>query len=135
MAEWLFIVVAIAAAPPPTIYRCPGDAGETLFSDRPCAGGRVQTTQPIVTVDMSHLSAGEKATLDSSSRTTSALARSPVQRTDAKTQDDRRCQAARDGLDRVRATKRHGYRASSAAKLDARERSYEAQRDRSCTQP
>ena len=83
---------------------------------------------------MSQLSAGEQATLDSLShdkRTRSV----PVQRTDAKTQDDRRCQAARDGLDRVRATKRHGYRASSAAKLDARERSYEAQRDRSCTQP
>ena len=35
----------------------------------------------------------------------------------------------------MRATKRRGYRASSAATLDARERSYEAQRDRSCDAP
>jgi hypothetical protein len=32
----------------------------------------------------------------------------------------------------VRATRRHGYRASSAAALDARERRYEEQRDRNC---
>jgi hypothetical protein len=43
--------------------------------------------------------------------------------------------AARDGLDEVRAIKRRGYRASSAASLDARERRYEAQRDRHCARP
>lgn len=135
MPTWTLIVLAIAAATPTTIYRCPGDAGETLFSDLPCVGGTAQTTQPLNTVDMSHLSRDEQATLDALSRTDKhRTGAAPVLRTNAKssTKDEQRCEAARDGLDRVRAIKRRGYRASSAATLDARERSYEAQRDRSC---
>jgi hypothetical protein len=138
MPGWVFIVLAIAASTQPTIYRCPGEAGEVLFSDRPCAGGHAQTTQPVNTVDMSHLSPDEQAMLDSlhesdKHRTSTA----PVLRTNATsvTQDERRCDAARDGLERVRAMKRRGYRASSAATLDARERNYEVQRDRSCAHP
>jgi len=131
----MFIVVAIAAAPSSTIYRCPGDHGETSFSDRPCAGGRAQTTQPVITVDMSHLTAADEARLDSLRRAGKRTSTTPALRTNARsvTQDERRCQAARDGLERVRAIKRRGYRASRAATLDARERNYEAQRDRSCT--
>ena len=138
MAQWLFIVLAIAAATPATIYRCSGQDGETLFSDQPCIGGVPQTTQPLNTIDMSHLSADEQAALDSLNRPQQHRSgATPQVRTNAKSlaQDERRCEAAHEGLDRVRATKRRGYRASSAATLDARERNYEAQRDRSCTRP
>jgi hypothetical protein len=137
MAPWMFIVLAIAAATPATVYRCPGQAGETLFSDEPCVGGVPQTTQPLNTVDLSHLSPDEQATLDSLNQPAKHGTGAPVLRTNSKSlaQDERRCEAARDGLDRVRATKRRGYRASSAATLDARERGYEAQRDRSCARP
>jgi hypothetical protein len=138
MAQWLFMVLTIAAVASPTIYRCPGDDGETLFSDQPCIGGIPQTTQPPNTVDLSHLSADEQATLDSLNQPAKHRPdAAPVLRTNAKSlaQDERRCEAARDGLDRIRATKRRGYRASSAATLDARERTYEAQRDRNCARP
>jgi hypothetical protein len=135
MPTWTLIVLAIAAATPPTIYRCPGDAGETLFSDLPCVGGTAQTTQPLNTVDLSRLSRDEQATLDALNRSDEhRMGAAPVFRTNAKsaTSDAQRCEAARAGLDRVRAIKRRGYRASKAATLDARERSYEAQRDRNC---
>ncbi len=140
MPGWALIVLAIgavAATPSAgTIYRCAGSDGETLFSDLPCDGGHVLQIQPVTTIAMPHLSADEQATLDrlgGESRSNAA----PIFRTNAKTQshDERRCEAARDGLAQVRALKRRGYRASSAASLDARERRYEAQRDRSCADP
>jgi hypothetical protein len=134
MSAWMFIVFAIgsATASPATIYRCPSDDGETMFSDRPCVGGEPQSVQPMITLDMA-LSADEEATLErlSNAETTApAAVRQP--RANAKSQDQRRCDAARDGLERVRAAKRRGYRASSAAALDAREREYESRRDRDC---
>jgi hypothetical protein len=135
MSTWMFIVLAVgsAATPPATIYRCPGDDGETMFSDRPCAGGEPQPVKPLITLDMAHFSDDEKATLDRlrrSETTTPAAVQQP--RANAKSPDQRRCDAARDGLERVRATKRRGYRAASAAALDAREREYENRRDRDC---
>ncbi len=130
----MLMVFAVGAATPPTIYRCPGSDGEALFSDRPCPGGHPQTTQPVITLDMSHLSPDEQVTLERLKqlgvppREATARAK-PSAGTSAR---DDRCEAAREGLDQVRASKRRGYRASSAAALDARERRYEAQRDRNC---
>jgi hypothetical protein len=133
MVAMMFMAFALsaAAATPPTIYRCPGSDGETMFSDLPCPGGQTQTMQPVISLDMSHFSADEQATLDRLQRADASPRAAMPPRPNAKTQDDR-CEAARDGLDRVRASKRRGYRASSAAALDARERRYEAQRDRAC---
>lgn len=140
MPGWALIVLTIAAAAMPsaiTVFRCPGSDGETLFSDRPCHGGHVQAMQPTTVIDMPHLSADEQTTLD-------RLDRGPVTRSNATelrakagsaSPDARRCEAARDGLDQVHAIKRRGYRASSAASLDARQRRYETQRDHNCTRP
>jgi len=135
MSAWMFVVLAIgsATASPATIYRCPGDDGETMFSDRPCMGGEPLSVQPLITLDIAHFSADEEATLERLSHaetTAPAAVRQP--RANATSQDQRRCNAARDGLERVRAMKRRGYRVSSAAALDAREREYESRRDRDC---
>jgi hypothetical protein len=139
MLGWLVLVLAIggAAAMPGTIYRCEGRDGETLFSDRPCPGGRVEPNPAVVTFDMSRLSAEEQAALDRLSDVARQPAAQPPRSANSARvmQAERRCEAARDGLDRVRAIKRRGYRASSAATLDARERNYEAQRDRNCAHP
>ncbi len=142
MPGWALIVLAIgaAAATPSanTIYRCPGSDGETMFSDLPCPGGRSQATQPVITIDMAYLSANDQTTLDRLGRDTENRPdKTPALRTDAKSPspDERRCEAARDGLEEVRAIKRRGYRVSRAASLDARERRYEAQRDRNCVRP
>lgn len=132
----IVLALGVAAPTPATIYKCPGTDGEPLFSDRPCPGGHAQTTQPVITLDMSHFSADERATLERLKRADSSP-RKATPRADASgnananARDDR-CEAARDALDRVRASKRHGYRASRAAALDARERRYEEQRDRNC---
>jgi len=137
MVGLLFIALALgAAATSATIYKCPGSDGETLFSDHPCAGGHAQKTQPVITVDMSHFSADERETLE---RLRHADASPPEEMPRANASANANanarhegCEAARDALDRVRATRRRGYRASSAAALDARERRYEEQRDRNC---
>lgn len=136
----IVLMIGAAAVTPAagTIYRCPGSDGETMFSDRPCPGGRTQTTQPVITIGMSPLSASEQTTLeriggDAENRSGAT----PALRKNAKfrSQGEPRCQAALDGIEQVRAIKRRGYRASSAATLDARERRYEAQRDRECARP
>jgi hypothetical protein len=51
----------------------------------------------------------------------------------AANRDVRRCAAAEAALERIHAKKRSGYRASSAAALDARERDSQARRDRDCS--
>ena len=106
-----------------------------MFSDRPCEGGEPQSLQPFITLDMAHFSADEEATLERLSHTEPTIPAAQQSRANAKSQDQRRCEAARDGLERVRATKRRGYRASSAAALDAREREYESRRDRRYCHP
>jgi hypothetical protein len=135
MSALALFVLAIGAigASPAAIYRCPGADGVVLFSDRPCADGRLQAVQPVITLDMSHFSADETATLErlkGTGKGTASKVRS--NRANVKSADDRRCVAAQERLDRVHATKRRGYRASSAAALNAREREYEKQRDREC---
>ncbi len=135
MSALALLVLAVGAigASPAAIYRCPGADGVVLFSDRPCADGHLQAVQPVITLDMSHFSADETATLERLKETRKGTAsKVPSNRAKAKSGDDRRCVAAQERLDRVYATKRRGYRASSAAALDAREREYEKQRDREC---
>jgi hypothetical protein len=129
----LLLAIGATGTSPAAIYRCPAHDGVVLFSDRPCADGHLQAVQPVITLDMAQFSADETATLQrlqESSKGTSSAVRS--NRTNVKSHDDRRCAAAQERLDRVHATKRRGYRASSAATLNAREREYEKQRDREC---
>jgi len=136
---WLMLVLAAVASrgvTANTIYRCPGSAGEAAFSDLPCPDGRVQTTQPTMTVDIG-VNAEEQAVLDrldrrrpaDSTRHDSSDA-APVRAAD---RDARRCAAAEAALDRIHAKKRSGYRASSAAALDARQRDAQTRRDRDCS--
>lgn len=139
MSALAFLVVAIGAigASPAAIYRCPGGDGVVLFSDRPCVDGHLQAVQPVITLDMAHFSADETATLERLKETgqkTGKGSASKVRsdRANVKSGDDRRCEAAQERVDRVHATKRRGYRASSAAALNARQREYEKQRDREC---
>jgi len=141
--RWLIWVVLLAcgvgapAASADTVYRCVGDSGEVMFSDLACPGGRVQTSQSVVTIDMGSLSAAEVTTLNRLQRDDAARdkeAKLPRSNSLARslTQGARRCAAARAGLDQVHAIKRHGYRASSAAALDARERKYRTQQHQNC---
>lgn len=135
----IIVVAALAASPASAsaIYRCAGSAGEVMFADLPCPDGREQSTQPTVTLDMT-LRPDERSTLQRLQR--ERAARAPIERSRidstavsrALIQAERRCTAAQAALDRVRATKRRGYRASSAAALDARERDYQARRERDC---
>jgi hypothetical protein len=132
LALLVFAIGAIGASPV-AIYRCPGSDGVVLFSDRPCADGHLQAVQPVITLDMAHFSADETATLERLKDTgKGAASKVRSNRANVKSGDDRRCVAAQERLDRVYATKRRGYRASSAAALNAREREYEKQRDREC---
>jgi hypothetical protein len=138
-AIWLALALTAMATQPVTantIYRCPGSAGEAAFSDLPCPGGRVQATQPTTTVDMG-VNAEEQAVLDRLDRRRPADSTrhdsndgSSVRAAD---RDARRCAAAEAALDRIHAKKRSGYRASSAAALDARQRDAQAKRDRDCS--
>lgn len=133
---WVLLALATVDSRPAsahTIYRCAGEAGEVAFSDLPCPGGRVQATQPTMTIDMT-VTARERATLDRLDRAASARSTrdTATPQSHAVKPDARRCAAARAGLDRIHAKKRSGYRVSSAAALDARQRDYEARRDRDC---
>jgi hypothetical protein len=141
--RWLIWVAAVtcavgaSAAHTDTVYRCVGGSGEVMFTDLPCPGGRVQAPHAVVTIDMGSLSAAEVATLNRLHRDDAARGKQSKQpRSDSivhsLTQAARRCAAARAGLDQVHAIKRHGYRAASAAALDARERKYRSQQKQSC---
>ncbi len=139
MRSWIWVVLALGVvvarfAFANTIYRCLGAAGEVAFSDLPCSDGRVQKIQPTMTIDMA-VSAQERATLDRLDRISRARPRDTNDKTargDSANRDARRCAAAQAGLDRIRAKKRSGYRVSSAAALDARERDYQSRYDREC---
>ena len=100
LALLVFAIGAIGASPA-AIYRCPGSDGEVLFSDRPCADGHLQAMQPVITLDMAHFSADEQATLERLKETGQPGRephRRPVSnRTNVKSDDDRRCEAAHDG--------------------------------------
>jgi len=137
---WAALALGVVGPPSPAIYRCTGAAGEAMFSDLPCPGGSVEALRPLTTLHMAGLSADERATLDRLDRERLAQSRIDQRRSirpsaaqsRALDQSARRCAAAQAGLDRVRAMKRRGYRASGAAALDARERDYAARRDRDC---
>ncbi len=129
----LLLAIGATGASPAAIYRCPGTMASCCSVIGPCADGHLQAVQPVITLDMAQFSADETATLQrlkESRKGTSSAVRS--NRANVKSGDDRRCEAAQERLDRVHATKRRGYRASSAAALNARERDYEKQRDREC---
>ena len=145
--QWLMWVVLAASAIDAqvanagTVYRCVGASGEVMFTDLACPGGRVQTAQTLVTIDMGNFSAAEGATLERLQREDAARSKqaAPARlnsvaspRSGAIAQRALRCAAARAGLDQVRAIKRHGYRASRAAALNARERKYQSQQHQNC---
>ena len=146
MRRWIgmLLTLGIGAVQPlsaSTIYRCVGAAGEVMFADLPCPGGRTQTTQPVVTIALGDLSADERATLERMERERTARVRAEGRvhatrssaHARAVSQNARRCAATQDGLDRVRAVKRRGYRVASAAALDAREAEFRRKRDRDCS--
>jgi hypothetical protein len=131
---WLATVGA-RASPPVAVYRCAGAAGEVLFSDLPCPGGVVASPRPITTIEPARLTSDEAATLERIERgepAHRAPPAAPVPR-QVSEQRERRCDAALDGLDRVHALRRHGYRAARDAELRAREATLARQRDRECS--
>ncbi len=125
---------------PRPIYRCEGAAGEVMFTDLPCRGGRAQTNDSAPPIHFAVPNEAERATLERVARERATLRRAERARASkaaaaqsrASIQNERRCAAARAGLERVHAAKRRGYRASRGAALAARERGYQAQRDRHC---
>ena len=137
---WMVLVacgLGARAVSADTVYRCEGDSGEVMFTDLACPDGRVQAPQSVVTIDMGSLSGAEVATLARLQRDDAARvkhANQPRSYSLARSFDQgaRRCAAARAGLDQVHAIKRHGYRVSSAAGLDARERKYRSQQNQNC---
>lgn len=140
---WLMTLLAItlahlAHARQDTVFRCVGDAGESYFTDRACPEGQVLSFDParVVTLSLLDEEARNQARrldhdLDARMRARTSMRSGPSpERARAKAQ---RCSAAQEGLDRIRAQKRHGYRVASAGALDAREVQYEQQRARECS--
>jgi hypothetical protein len=146
--RWIWIVACVGVLGAPiaagAIFRCAGAEGEVLFTDVACPTGRPQPTREINTVEWvgpddadEMASAKQRATVPrlhtpdgrshtERSRTPAAESKRVMQRSsgvasvDASDAAARRCDAARDRLDAVRATMRRGYKASSAARLEAR---------------
>ena len=147
--RWIWVVACVGALgvsnAAATIFRCAGADGEVLFTDVACPNGRPQPTRdinavewtlPDVAAPSARLQAGSRT--PNRGRTPSPTSRALSDEPQAPPPDTRRaarasgtfasasdaavrrCAAARDRLDAVRATMRRGYKASSAARLDAR---------------
>ena len=125
--RWAWLVVCLFAAEASVaaeIFRCTGAGGEPLFTDVSCPNGLAQAAHESNAVD---LALPDTAMLRRSDPPRQSIVREAraVARSDADAA--RRCEAAHDRLDAVRATMRRGYKASSAGRLelrlhDARER-------------
>jgi hypothetical protein len=132
--RWMWLVACWLAADASdaaqVIFRCAGVAGEPLFTDVDCPNGHPQTTREVNAIDMA-LPDAVISTIGQPHRVQSAAAREAH----SSAQDDaatRRCEAARDRLDAVRATMRRGYKASSAGRLEARLRDARVRVERDC---
>ena len=134
--RWVgFVVCCIAACAgnAAEIYRCSGAGGEVLFTDVSCPAGHPQTTQPINSVDLAlpdivplHRTAD---TANPRNQRERDLRGSSSNSTEA---GERRCAAARDRLDAVRATMRRGYGAASAGRVQSRLQDARARVERDC---
>lgn len=148
--RWIWVIACVGALgvsnSAATIFRCAGADGEVLFTDVACPSGRPQPTRDINTVEwVAPESDAPSASAAAGLRTPNRARASPMKpkkpSTDVRVLHAdarrvagapesfgsanadaaaRRCAAARDRLDAVRATMRNGYKASSAARLDAR---------------
>ena len=160
--RWVgFVVCCIAACAgnAAEIYRCSGAGGEVLFTDVSCPAGHPQTTQPINSVDLAlpdivplHRAADTanprnqrpqgKRARDEKSREVDAreekLGEASRERdlrgsaSNSIEAGERRCAAARDRLDAVRATMRRGYGAASAGRMQTRLQDARARVERDC---
>ena len=146
LRKWLIILLTIASprladARHETVFRCVGDAGEVYFTDRSCPDGQVLSFDlaTVVTLSMLDDEARSRARqldhdLDLRIRArTPGRSATPPERTRDQAAQIRRCAAAEDAVERVRAKKRHGYRVAEAAALDVREAGYQKQRERECS--
>jgi hypothetical protein len=129
-----------AAAQAVTVYRCPGDADEAYFTDRPCPGGRQQALDGGAVATVPGLAAEERARVGRLDREQAARTRALDAQHFAESRARarfevvrlRNCAAAQAGLERVQQIKRRGYAAASAADLQARKRKYALQVERNC---
>ena len=125
------IDVAVAA-----MFRCPNpsDPSVPLFTDRPCVDGVALSEVAPNAIAPAPLTKEERETLERIDK-----ARPPSHRVPSDVEaDDRReqrCAAAREGLEKIRATRRHGYRASASARLDASESRLRAEAAATCGTP
>jgi hypothetical protein len=127
---WLVVCWFVAdAADAAEIYRCTGAGGEPLFTDVACPNGRPQTAHESNVVD---LRLPDVAVARPADPPRQRAVREP--RAVARSDDgaSRRCVAAQDRLDAVRATMRRGYKASSAGRLEARLREARVRVERDC---
>ena len=118
------------------LFRCPdpSDPSVPLFTDRPCVDGVALSEVAPNAIAPAPLTKDERATLERIDK-----ARPPPHRVQSGVDEDdqrqQRCEAARSGLERVRATRRHGYRASASARLDATESRLRAEVAAACSVP
>ena len=129
------IVAALAAFALGVVFRCddPSGASVPLFTDRPCVGGTALAEVAPNTIAPAPLTSEERALLE---RIDKARPPRETKRDSGVDEErERRCAAARRGLDALRATRRHGYRASAAAQLDASEARLRTQAEESCGAP
>jgi len=146
LRKWLIMLLTIASprlvdARYETVFRCVGDAGEVYFTDRACPDGQVLSFDPATVVTLSMLDDHARSRsrqldhdLDVRIRArTHGRSATPAERSRDQAAQIRRCAAAEDAVERVRAKKRHGYRVAEAAALDAREAGYQKQRERECS--
>ena len=125
------VAIALAYLVLGVVFRCPSpdDPSVPLFTDRPCVGGATVSDVAPNAIAPAPLTSEERATLE-------RIGKPPrTQQRTLEPDDDRReqrCTAARKGLDDIRATRRHGYRASASARLDASEARLRAEVDATC---
>ncbi len=143
VALWICLLSAAASMPGAhgaLIFRCSDAAGVVLFTDLPCRNGQLQEIDPTDVATMPGLAPDEVARV---ARIDAQLLRDGRAQVAQQARDQRaqlhsdatrarQCNAARNGLERIRQIKRRGYTAASAGDLDARQRKYALQADRSC---
>ena len=125
-AFWCVLSVSPAIA---EIFRCPGDAGEVLYTQHPCDAGTRVIAAPGVSAKATGVRASETAWLKSRSKGKSSGRTKQSGTSDRKRQQQAKqayqCKRKRASLAAVNADLRRGYKAGQGEKLRRRRAAYE----------
>lgn len=144
---WIVLLILVASTSPvfAEIYRCEGDDGQVLFTDRDCPGAKVQDLKPtsvvtLVNSQFSGLSELERQALQaletrlSESRQSSDRNRQRRASRARINREERQqnCARAKTGLARIQDKRRRGYKLAEAQALDWQQGEYEKMKRDNC---